>query len=140
MTIKQVSPYVNFDGTAREAIALYERVLGAKAVAVQRFSDMPGMTIDDTNRDRIIHAALAIGPAMLMLSDSMPGQPVVAGGSTHVSLDFDTAAAMQKAFDGLAAGGRVTLPVQDTFWGSKFGMVTDKFGVRWMLNAGEREA
>ncbi len=135
MGIKQVSPYVNFNGNANDAIAVYQRVLGAVVVNVMRFGDVPGMPVDEASKGRVIHAVLKIGPGVLMLSDSMPGQPVAAGGNAHVSLDFDTVAEMTDAFDGLADGGRVTMPLQDTFWGAKFGMLTDAFGVRWMFNA-----
>jgi PhnB protein len=69
-----------------------------------------------------------------MLSDTMPGMPFTPEGNAHVCLDFDDAADMAKRFDALAAGGKVTMPLQDTFWGAKFGMLTDAFGVRWMFN------
>jgi PhnB protein len=78
---------------------------------------------------------LHIGSGMVMISDSMPDQPVTAGTNQHVCLDFDDAAEMTKRFGALAeGGGKITMPLSDTFWGAKFGMLTDAFGVSWMFN------
>jgi PhnB protein len=135
MSIKQLNPYLNFNGTAEQAIKLYERVLGAKTEGLQRFGDIPGNTPAPENKNRVIHAKLHIGPGVIMISDSQPGHPVAAGENVHVCLDFDDAADAAARFDALAAGGKVTMPLQDTFWGAKFGMLTDAYGVSWMFNS-----
>lgn len=134
MTIKQLNPYLNFDGTAAKAIALYERALGAKTENVQRFGDMPGSPPASESKERVLHATLRIGGGLIMLSDTPAGMPVSAEGNQHICLDFDDPADLTSKFEALSAGGKVTMPVQDTFWGAKFGMLTDAYGVRWMFN------
>jgi PhnB protein len=69
-----------------------------------------------------------------MLSDVPPGMPVATESNTHVALHLDDEAETTKRFEALAAGGTVTMPLQDTFWGAKFGMLSDAFGIRWMFN------
>jgi PhnB protein len=139
MAIKQLNPYLNFDGTATKAIELYQRVLGAKVENVQRFGDMPGNAPPEA-KDRVMHAVLKLGPAVLMLSDTMPGMPFSTAGNAHLCLDFDDAQEMTGKFEALAAGGKVTMPLQDTFWGAKFGMLTDAFGVNWMFNCEQKKS
>ena len=134
MAIRQLNPYLNFDGTATKAIALYEKALGAKVERVQKFGDVPGMQSPAENKDRVIHALLRIGDGVVMISDSQPGVPIAAGNNMHVTLDFEDAADMARRFDALSAGGRITMPLQDTFWGAKFGMLQDAYGIQWMFN------
>lgn len=81
-----------------------------------------------------MHALVRVGPGTIMVSDAMPGQPVASETNTHVCLDFDDPQDMTTKFDALAVGGIVTTPLQDTFWGAKFGTLTDAFGIRWMFN------
>lgn len=133
MAIKQLNPYLNFNGDGAQAIALYERALGAKAINVQRFGDAPGMSTPE-NKDRILHARLEVGPAMFMLSDTRPGQTLPPGGNTHLCLDFTDATEMAQKFDALAVGGKVTMPLADTFWGARFGTLEDAHGIQWMFN------
>jgi PhnB protein len=134
MAIRQLNPYLNFDGTAAKAVALYEKALGAKTENIQRFGDVPGMPVAPENKDRVMHALLRLGAGTIMLSDGQPGVPVTAGNNAHVTLDFDDAVDMGHKFEALAAGGKITMPLQDTFWGARFGMLTDAFGINWMFN------
>ena len=133
MSIKKLSPYLNFEGTADQAIKLYESGLGAKA-EIMRFGDMPGQPVPAEQKNRVMHARLRIGDEVLMISDTMPGHPLVVGGNVHISLDFSDVEDMTKKFDALSRGGKVTMPLQDTFWGAKFGMLTDAYGINWMFN------
>jgi PhnB protein len=132
MSINQLNPYLNFDGTAAKAIALYEKALGAKAETIMRFGDAPGTPPE--HKDRVMHCKLDIGAGVLMISDTMPGVPYTAGTNAYVCLNFDDPGDLAQKFEALAAGGKVMEPVQDTFWGAKFGMLTDAFGIRWMFN------
>jgi PhnB protein len=134
MAIKKLNPYLNFNGTAAQAIKLYEKALGAKAENVMPWASAPGQPPAPETKDRIMHAALNIGDGVVMVSDSQPGTPVAVGTNMHVTLDFDDPADMARRFDALSAGGKITMPLQDTFWGAKFGMVTDAYGVSWMFN------
>jgi PhnB protein len=135
MAIKKLNPYLNFNGTADRAIKLYEKALGAKSENVMRWTDVPGAPpATPETKDRIMHARLVIGDGVVMVSDTQPGTTVPAGGNTHVTLDFDEPGDMARRFDALAAGGKITMPLQDTFWGAKFGMLQDAFGIQWMFN------
>lgn len=134
MPIRKLNPYLTFNGDAADAIALYERVLDAKVEMLQRFGEVPGSDPASPHQDRVIHARLRIGDDTVMISDSMPDQPVTLGGNVHMTLDFDDIDEMNRRFDALSEGGRVGMPLQDTFWGARFGMLTDAHGVNWMFN------
>lgn len=135
MPVRQLNPYLNFDGTAAKAIALYEKALNAKVDNVQRYGDVPGMDVKPQDKDRVMHAVLRIGAGTLMLSDGPGGgRPVPTESNTWITLDYDDAAEMAGQFDALGAGGQVVMPLQDTFWGAKFGMLTDAFKINWMFN------
>jgi PhnB protein len=135
MSITKLNPYLNFNGTADKAIQLYERALGAKTEALQRYSEVPGMTVPEEHKRRVVHARLRIGEGgIVMISDTQPDTPAALEGNVHVCLDFDDVADATARFDALAQGGKITMPFQDTFWGAKFGMLTDAYGVRWMFN------
>lgn len=127
-------PYLNFDGNAAEAMRFYQQVLGGELV-MQTF----GEAIPDTPpeyKDRIMHARLESGAVLLMASDTNPGHggPFRAGNNVHLSLMGSDVTALTAAFHKLAEGGQVVMPLEKQFWGALFGMVTDKFGVQWMVN------
>ena len=133
MSIKRVIPYLNFNGTAEKAIQLYEKVLGARTEGLMRFGDAAKTPAE---KDRVMHALLHLGAGDIMLSDTMASAPVSSDGTAnvHITLDFDDPVDMARKFEGLATGGAVTMPLQDTFWGARFGMLTDPYGIRWMFN------
>jgi PhnB protein len=132
MSIKQLAPYLNFNGTSHEAIKLYQSALGAKVEG----DIMPF----DKDPSRVMHARLTIGPGMVMISDGPPNMQVPTTSNAHISLDYTDVAEMTKAFELLSAGGKVTMPLQDTFWGAHFGMLTDRFHINWMFNCEKRKA
>lgn len=134
MAIKQLNPYLFFNGDAGEAIKLYERVLGAKVQNIQRYGDIPGNTPKPENKDRVIHAMLTIGPATVMISDETADSTVSKTTNVHVCMDFDDAADQAAKFEGLAQGGNVTMALHDTFWGARFGTLVDRYGIHWMFN------
>jgi PhnB protein len=128
-----ISPYLFFDGRAEEAIEFYRRVLDAHVEMMMRFKEnpQPGMN-PPGSEDKIMHATLRIGDSLLMCSDGdCKGKPEFRG----VALTLRTAgdAEAESKFNGLCDGGRVELPLQKTFFSSKFGMVVDRFGVFWMI-------
>lgn len=142
MAITKLNPYLIFNGTAEKAIKLYENALGAMTENIMRFGDVdaPGMKVSPEHEGRVMHAVLRIGEGVVMVSDSMPDRPVPTEGNVHVALHFTDAAEMAKKFDALAAGGKVTMPLQDTFWGATFGELTDAFRVQWMFNCEKKGA
>ena len=140
MAIKQINPYLNFNGTADQAIQLYQSALGAKVQNMMRFGDAAnGMPVAPADTNRVMHAVLDLGPSVIMMSDTMSNAPVGAGSNVHITLDFDNVEEMTKKFDALAAGGKVTMPLSDTFWGARFGMLTDAHGIHWMFNCEQRK-
>ncbi len=139
MSIQKLNPYLVFDGDAEKAIRLYERALGATTEGLMRFGEAPGPSVGSEHRNRVMHALLHVGAGVVMISDSMPGKPVPAGTNVQVCLDFDDADDLRRRFELLAAGGKVVMPPQDTFWGATFGMLTDAFGVGWMLNCQKKK-
>ncbi len=124
--------YLTFDGNCREAMTFYKECLNAE-LELMAFADMPG-DIPPGSKDRIMHARLTKGAATLMASDTMPGHPWTQGNNFSVSVNCDSEADVTKLFSAFAAKGKVTMDLQDTFWGAKFGMLTDQFGVQWMFN------
>ncbi|MBV8274882.1 MAG: VOC family protein [Verrucomicrobia bacterium] len=83
---------------------------------------------------RIPHAELASGPAVLMASDTLPGMAFQQGNNFSICLDCESQAEMEKVFNALRENGQVTMPLHDAFWGGRFGMLTDQFGISWMFS------
>ena len=132
---QQVQPYLFFDGRCEEAIEFYKSALGAKVDMLMRFKDnpdpQPGMCPPGSD-DKVMHAALRIGDAVVMASDGMAGgKPEFKGFS--LSVNAADAAEADRLFAALGKGGSVTMPLGKTFFSPRFGMVTDKFGVGWMV-------
>ena len=100
---------------------------------MQSFGESP-VEISDKHKNRIMHAHLVSGAMQLMASDSMPDQPFESGSQVSISIQLNDPDAISPLFDKLSEGGTVTMPVSDTFWGARFGMLKDRFGISWMLN------
>lgn len=133
--MKEITPYLTFDGNCREAMTFYASSLGAE-LQMMPFSEAPKgeFTFPQEAKDRVMHARLSKGQAVLMASDSLPGMPFHAGSNFSVTVDCDSAEEVESLFAALQKNGEVTMPVQDTFWGAHFGMLTDQFGINWMFN------
>lgn len=130
----QLNPYLNFDGQCREAFTAYEQILGGKIEMMQTHGESP--MADHTppeSRDRIMHVRLVADGAVLLGSDTMPGDAPNAQGFA-VSLNIDNPAEADRIFNALADGGKVDMPIQETFWAQRFGMLVDKYGIPWMVN------
>ena len=91
------------------------------------------MQTEDEHKQRVMHCQLSIGASVFMVSDTMPSAPATRHGNFHVVLHVSDETDLHARFAALAAGGKVSFPVHDTFWGAKFGMLVDKLGVPWML-------
>jgi PhnB protein len=138
MSVKSINPYLNFNGTGAKAIALYEKAFGAKSSNVMRYGEMPGEKVPPELADHIMHARLDIGGGVVLISDSPPSHPVPEDSSTQVAVHFTDPEGMDKPFGALADGGEITMPLQETFWATRFGMLKDRFGIRWMFNCDKR--
>jgi PhnB protein len=136
MSIKAAIPYLFFNGTAERAARFYERALGARIDHLQHYSTVPNSGCQAvTDADRLIHGSLTLGGAMLMLSDVPSSDAAPQGDNVHVCLDFSDVGELEERFAALAEGGVVKLPLHDAFWGARFGMLTDQFGIQWMLQS-----
>jgi PhnB protein len=136
--MSQLDAYLIFDGNCAEAMRFYERTLGGKIERMMTLAESPMATqFPPGDADRIIHASLALDGRTLMASDSMGDQPYEGMKGFSLSLVYPSASEARKVFDVLSAGGRVTMPMQKTFWVEAFGMLVDRFGTPWMLSGGE---
>lgn len=121
----QLNPYLNFDGQCRAAFEFYQQCLGGEIVTMQTHGESPmAEQVPSEWRERILHARLIVGDAVLMGSDSPPQAHERPQGFA-VSLNVDSPADAERMFAALATGGTVSMPLQETFWGSRFGMLVD---------------
>ncbi|MBC6110791.1 VOC family protein [Pedobacter fastidiosus] len=131
-----VNSYLNFNGNTEEAFNFYKSVFGGEFITVQRYKDTPacdGMMADE--QDKIMHIALPIGGNVLMGTDVIAPMPMATYGTgISLSVDAESEEEAHKIFNGLSAGGTATMPLDKMFWGALFGMLTDKFGIHWMVN------
>jgi PhnB protein len=130
--MKEMITYLNFDGNCREAMRFYGQCLGGD-LEMMPFSEGKGDYPKEA-KDRILHARLRKGSAVLMASDTMPGMPYQAGTNFAICLSCESLDETERLFTAICENGNVTMPLQDTFWGARFGMVTDQFGINWMFN------
>jgi len=133
--MKGLTAYLNFDGNAREAMTFYSKSLGAELLLMP-FSEAPAGTCDvpKEHKDKVMHARLTKGAVLLMASDTPPGRPLAAGNNFSINVDCESRQEGEKLFNALGEKGTVIMPMQDMFWGSYWGMVTDQFGINWMFN------
>lgn len=126
-------PYIMYSGNAEEALNFYKEILGGEIQGMQRYGETPMPSADD-QKDKIMHSTFMFEDNVIMASDSMQGPQQSNGANVHLSVDIEDTGKMDVIFNKLADGGKVTMPLQDTFWGARFGMLTDKFGINWMFN------
>ena len=131
-----LNPYLLFNGTCEEAFNLYKSVFGGEFQMISKFKDMPGEGVDPKYAEHIMHVALPVGGKdILMGSDCGPENGNIQIGSNFsVAISTTSEEETRKIFDGLAAGGRINMPLDKTFWAPLFGMVTDKFDINWMVS------
>jgi PhnB protein len=139
-----VTPYLSFGGNTREAFAFYEKALGARIETMMSYADMPAPAVSDAGcgagpvpgGDGIMHACLVLpGGAMVFAGDTPPGVPYEGVKGVMLAIQYDTIDQAQGAFHALSQGGQVTMPLAPAFWARTFGMLTDRFGVSWAVNA-----
>lgn len=141
--MSRVCTYLNFARSTEEAFLFYQTIFGGEFTrgGMARFRDIPqsgdAPPIPEEDLDLVMHVELPIiGGYMLMGTDAPEsmGFKVTMGNNVHINIETDTREETDKLFALLAEGGKVTMPLQDMFWGSYFGSITDKFGVLWMFN------
>jgi PhnB protein len=129
----QINPYINFNGQCEAAFKFYEKVLGGKIVGTMTFGGSPMADQAPAGwQEKIMHAALKVDDSLLMGSDA-PDRYVPMQGS-YVSIGVKDPAEAERIFHALAENGQVQMPIQETFWAPRFGMLVDRFGISWMVN------
>ena len=135
----QLIPYIHFEGNAEEALNFYKDALGGEIIMLSRYKDSP-MPVDEDYKEKVIHARLKFGDNLIMMSDTFKGKTVSTDGNIQLSVEVEDENKMDEVFNKLAEGGKVTMPLARQFWGAKFGMLVDKYGVAWMFNHEEKKA
>lgn len=130
----QINPYLMFNGQCEAAFRFYEQCLGGKIEAMFPFEGTPasGQVPADWRR-KIMHATLVVDGHVLMGSDAPPDRYQQPQGIS-ISVNVKEPAVAERIFQALATDGHVTMPIQETFWAARFGMLTDRFGISWMVN------
>lgn len=133
----KLNPHLNFNGQCAAAFKFYEQHLGAKPLFSLTYKDSPmaGQFPAECS-DQIMHATIEIGGVLVMGADSPPGYYTQPNGFC-VSLSVDNVAEAERVFNALAENGKVNMPLQQTFWALRFGMLTDQFGIPWMVNCSD---
>jgi PhnB protein len=130
----QMNPYLIFNGQCEEAFKFYERALGGKIDAMMTHGDSPmSDKVSPEWRNKIIHARMTLGGVTLMGSDAPPEHFQQPQGFS-ISLGVKEIAEADRVFQELAKDGKVSMPIQKTFWSARFGMLVDRFGIPWMVN------
>ncbi len=126
-----VSPYIAYQGNCQEAIDFYKDALGAELLYSQTWGETPNS--QPGLEDKIMHATITVGGSHIMMCD-MPSGEAATGGNISLAIGLNDVPKAKEMFDNLSQGGTVTMPLEKTFWAEAFGMVTDKFGINWMVN------
>lgn len=136
-----INPYLNFPGTTENAFNFYKSIFGGEFITLQRFRDVPGTeNLPEADRGKIMHIALSIGDAQIMATDALEsmGQKLHTGNNFYISFNAASRAEADKIFNGLAEGGSIEMTLEDTFWGSYYGALKDKYQTQWMVSFDEK--
>ena len=133
-----INPHINFNGNAEEAFTFYKSVFGGEFAKVMRFKDLasPEFPVADHEAEKIMHIALPIGKNVLMANDvpEILGKTNENENRSKIAISAETKEEAEKLFYGLSAGGQIEMPIEESPWGSYFGMFRDKYGIEWMVD------
>jgi PhnB protein len=133
-----LNPYLNFAGKTEEAFTFYRSVFGGEFTNLVRFKDSPEAgRVPEKEKNMLMHVSMPVGKGnALMGTDALEsmGHTLTTGNNIQLSLEADSKEEAEKLFRGLSAGGKVSMALQDASWGAYFGMLTDKFGIQWLIN------
>jgi PhnB protein len=133
-----INPHINFNGNAEEAFTFYKSVFGGEFAMIMRFKDMesPEFPVADHEANKIMHIALPIGQNVLMANDvpESMGRTNENENRSKIAISAESREEADKLFNGLSVGGIVEMPMEDSPWGSYFGMFRDKYGIEWMID------
>lgn len=134
--MKVINPYLNFNGNTEEAFNFYKAAFGGEFTAVMRYKDTEGCEkMPEEEQNMIMHISLPIGSTILMGTD-MPKsmEQVTFGTNSSLCVSVESREEADRVFNALSKGGKVTMPMEDMFWGDYFGSFFDKYGVQWMIS------
>lgn len=136
-----INTYLHFEGNAEEAFNFYKSVFGGEFDVFQRFGDVPPQSgcgeVSEDEKEKIMHVALPIRKENVLMGSDTPkamGRQLLVGNNFSIFVHTESREETEKILNGLSEGGKVTMPLADTFWGSYFGMCKDKFGIQWMVS------
>ncbi|NWF85143.1 MAG: glyoxalase/bleomycin resistance/extradiol dioxygenase family protein [Bryobacteraceae bacterium] len=127
-----VNPYIAFKGNCRQAIEFYKNALGAGVLFSQTFGESPMSGMGPG--ENIMHCTIKVGESTIMMCDDPRPDAAQGGGNISLAIGLNDAGRAKQIFENLAAGGTVVMPLEKTYWAEAFGIVTDRFGVKWMVN------
>jgi PhnB protein len=128
-----IQPFLMFPGNCEEATKFYCDVFGGETQTTMKYKDGP-VDIPENWKEKIMHSTFIIRGDQLMAADSFPGNEPVKGNNINLIVGFDKNSPPDEAFTKLAQGGKVTMALENTFWGARFGQLVDRYGVSWMFN------
>ena len=141
-----INPYLTFNGNCEAAFNFYKSVFGGEFPYIGKFKDMPPQegqkAMSAADGEKIMHVSLPISRETALMGSDIGGEwsaGYTPGNNFSISINALSKEEADKLFNGLSAGGKVTMPMNKTFWGAYFGMFTDKFGINWMVNFDERQ-
>ncbi|MDR0801746.1 VOC family protein [Fluviicola sp.] len=140
-----VNVYLNFDGNCEEAFLFYQSVFGGEFPYLGKFKDMPqdeNNKLDPSIAERIMHVTLPISKETCLMGSDTGGEWTSSfkpGNNFSISINAQSKEEADRLFKGLSAGGKVTMPLANTFWGDYFGMLEDQFGVNWMMSFNQNQ-
>jgi PhnB protein len=127
-----VNPYLSFKGNCRQAIEFYKQALGANVLFVQTVGESPMSNMGPA--ENIMHCTMKVGDSTIMLSDDPRPDAAATGGNISLAIGLNDPAQAKQLFANLSQGGSVIMPLGKTYWAEAFGMLSDKFGIKWMIN------
>ncbi len=136
----QVNPYLHFKGNCEEAFIFYKSVFGGDFPFISRYKDMPvsdGTPAPEIDGEKVMHVSLPLSKETVLMGSDVGEEwaaHVVEGSNIQLSVNTQSEDEANKVFNGLAEGGHIKMALDKTFWGAYFGMLTDKFGINWMVN------
>ncbi len=128
-----LNPYLSLPGNCEEAINFYKDCLDGEILSINYFEGSP-MKVPEDFKKKVMHVSMKFEGGIIMASDSPPDHKVIEGNNVSLSIGLDDVKKADEYFNKLSAGGKVLMPMNDTFWGARFGMFIDKFGINWMIN------
>ena len=134
-----INPHINFNGNAEEAFTFYKSVFGGEFAKIIRFKDIASaeMPIAEKEENKIMHIALPIGKSNMLMANDVPevlGKVNENENRSKIAISAASKEEADKLFNGLSAGGQIEMPIEDSPWGSYFGMFRDKYGIEWMVD------